>query len=112
VLDVHRLNKSFGGIHAVRNMSFSVDKGQIVSLIGPNGAGKTTCFNLVTGFDRPSAGHVKFCGRDVTGLRPQQMAELGVVRTFQKTNVLKGLTVRDNIICGAGRRSGAPSGLA
>jgi branched-chain amino acid transport system ATP-binding protein len=108
VLEVQGLSKSFGGIHAVRNISFGVESGQIVSLIGPNGAGKTTCFNLVTGFYSPSAGRVKFCSRDVTGLRPSQMARLGVVRTFQKTNVLKGLTVRDNIYASQYLRGKAP----
>jgi branched-chain amino acid transport system ATP-binding protein len=108
VLEVRHLSKSFGGIHAVSDMSFSVGEGRIVSLIGPNGAGKTTCFNLVTGFYTPSAGSVKFCGRDVTGLGPQQMAGLGVIRTFQKTNVLKGLTVRDNILAAQYLRGRAP----
>jgi len=98
MLEVQNLHKSFGGIHAVRDISFSVEKGEVVSLIGPNGAGKTTCFNLVTGFIAPSSGSVKLDGRDVTGVAPYRMAELGVVRTFQKTNVLKALTVRENIL--------------
>jgi branched-chain amino acid transport system ATP-binding protein len=97
MLEVQGLSKSFGGIHAVRDIDFRVDAGQVVSLIGPNGAGKTTCFNLVTGFYAPSAGRVRFQGRDVTGTRPHEMARMGVVRTFQKTNVLKSLTVRDNL---------------
>ncbi|CAM3362709.1 ABC transporter ATP-binding protein [Bordetella sputigena] len=97
MLEVQGLSKSFGGIHAVRDIDFRVDAGRIVSLIGPNGAGKTTCFNLVTGFYAPSAGRVRFQGRDVTGARPHEMARMGVVRTFQKTNVLKNLSVRDNL---------------
>ncbi len=108
MLEVRRLSKSFGGIHAVSNMSFRVDKGQIVSLIGPNGAGKTTCFNLVTGFYAPSAGSVHFCERDVTGLSAPRMAELGVIRTFQKTNVLKGLSVRENMLASQYLRARAP----
>ncbi len=98
MLEVRDLNKSFGGLHAVRDISFRVNKGEIVSLIGPNGAGKTTCFNLVTGFIPPTSGTVLLDGQEVTGTRPFELAQRGVVRTFQKTSVLKSLTVRDNII--------------
>ena len=98
MLEVHGLCKSFGGIHAVREIDFSVSKGQIVSLIGPNGAGKTTCFNLITGFYQPSAGKVLWDGEDVTAFKPYDMASRGVIRTFQKTNVLRNLSVLDNVI--------------
>ena len=100
VLQVRGLSKSFGGIHAVKDISFDVNPGEIVGLIGPNGAGKTTCFNLITGFYTPSAGQVQFRGNDVTGKAPYEMARLGIVRSFQKTNILKSLTVFENVVTG------------
>ena len=99
-LEVRGLSKSFGGIHAVRDISFDVHPGEIVGLIGPNGAGKTTCFNLITGFYTPSAGRVRFAGNDVTGRKPYHMARMGIVRSFQKTNILKSLTVFENVLTG------------
>lgn len=98
MLEVQGLCKSFGGIRAVREIDFSVSKGQIFSLIGPNGAGKTTCFNLITGFYKPTAGRVIWDGEEVTLLQPYEMASRGVIRTFQKTNVLRNLCVLDNVI--------------
>ncbi|WP_423458921.1 ABC transporter ATP-binding protein [Ottowia sp. VDI28] len=99
-LEVRGLGKSFGGIHAVKDVSFDVHPGEIVGLIGPNGAGKTTCFNLITGFYTPSAGQVRFAGIDVTGRKPYHMARMGIVRSFQKTNILKSLTVFENVLTG------------
>ncbi|KWT83569.1 MULTISPECIES: ABC transporter ATP-binding protein [unclassified Variovorax] len=99
-LEVRGLSKSFGGIHAVKDISFDVQPGEIVGLIGPNGAGKTTCFNLITGFYSPSEGRVHFRGSDVTGEKPYRMARLGIVRSFQKTNILKSLTVFENVLTG------------
>jgi branched-chain amino acid transport system ATP-binding protein len=99
-LQVQGLGKSFGGIHAVKDISFEVRPGEIVGLIGPNGAGKTTCFNLITGFYTPSAGGVRFRGEDVTGEKPFAMARRGIVRSFQKTNILKSLTVFENVLTG------------
>ncbi|MBL0420023.1 ABC transporter ATP-binding protein [Ramlibacter sp. AW1] len=99
-LEVRGLSKSFGGIHAVKDVSFDVRPGEIVGLIGPNGAGKTTCFNLITGFYTPSAGEVRFGGTPVTGRKPFQMAQMGIVRSFQKTNILKSLTVFENVLTG------------
>ncbi len=98
MLEVCNISKSFGGIQAVADVSFTVGKGEVVSLIGPNGAGKTTCFNLITGFFRPSAGQVKFEGADITGSDPVSLAQRGIVRTFQKTNVFKSLTVFENVL--------------
>ena len=86
------LSKQFGGLKALSDVSFSIRKGEIMSLIGPNGAGKTTCLNLVTGFFKPSAGTVRYCDDDITGLPPHAAAQRGLVRTFQKTNVLRGLS--------------------
>jgi branched-chain amino acid transport system ATP-binding protein len=99
-LQVRGLSKSFGGNHAVRDISFEVGEGEIVGLIGPNGAGKTTCFNLITGFYTPDAGSVRFRDEDVTALKPYEMARKGIVRSFQKTNILKGLTVFENVLAG------------
>ena len=98
MLDVQGLHKNFRGIAAVRDVSFQVQRGEVLSLIGPNGAGKTTCFNLITGFYKLDAGRVIFDGHDATGLEPSIMASRGVVRTFQKTNVLKNLTVFENVL--------------
>jgi branched-chain amino acid transport system ATP-binding protein len=100
LLSVHGLEKSFGGLKAVQNVNFEVKSGEILGLIGPNGAGKTTCFNLITGFYAPSAGRVLFKGEDITGRRPYVIAQKGLVRSFQKTNVLKPLTVFENVLAG------------
>jgi branched-chain amino acid transport system ATP-binding protein len=98
MLEVSGLSKQFGGLKALSDVSFSIRKGEIMSLIGPNGAGKTTCLNLVTGFFKPSAGTVRYCDDDITGLQPYAAAQRGLVRTFQKTNVLRGLTVFGNVL--------------
>jgi branched-chain amino acid transport system ATP-binding protein len=98
LLAVSDLSKSFGGLHAVRDFSLSVRKGEIVSLIGPNGAGKTTIFNLLTGYLRPTGGSIRFEGRDITGLRPFEIARGGTVRSFQITNVFPELTVLENVV--------------
>ena len=98
MLDVRSVKKSFGGIAAVSDVSFGVGRGEIVSLIGPNGAGKTTCFNVISGFLKPNEGSVLFDGTEVTGRAPHRIARLGVVRSFQKTNILKNLTVFENVL--------------
>ncbi|MBX6318804.1 ABC transporter ATP-binding protein [Pigmentiphaga sp.] len=100
LLEVRGVSKSFGGIKAVKDISFQVREGEIVGLIGPNGAGKTTCFNLITGFYTPTAGQVFVKGENVTGAKPYQMAKKGVVRSFQKTNILKSLSVFENVLAG------------
>ena len=100
LLSARNLTKTFGGITAVRDISFDLMPGEILGLIGPNGAGKTTCFNLITGFYAPSAGSVSYRGRDVTGQKPHAIARQGIVRSFQKTNVLKSLSVFENILAG------------
>ncbi len=106
LLSVESLDKSFGGIHATRDMSFDVKKGEILGVIGPNGAGKTTLFNLITGFIQPDRGRVIFDGRDITGLRPDRIARLGVARTFQIAEPLFGLTVRESVRVNAYSRTG------
>jgi branched-chain amino acid transport system ATP-binding protein len=104
-LDIARLTIRFGGLTAVDNLSFQVAEGEVVSLIGPNGAGKTSAFNAITGYIAPAAGSVRYRGALLTGLRPHQIAERGVVRTFQKTSVFAGLSVLDNVLVGLHLRS-------
>lgn len=98
MLEIKSLSKQFGGLNALADVSFSIGKGEVFSLIGPNGAGKTTCFNLITGFIKPTAGQVLYGGVDITARAPYAIAQLGLVRTFQRTNVLKGLTVFGNVL--------------
>lgn len=100
LLRVDGVSKRFGGVAAVRNVSFGVKPGEILGLVGPNGAGKTSCFNLVTGFYRPDTGEVSFDGQRLTGMKPYQIAREGVVRSFQKTSVLKSLSVFENLLAG------------
>jgi branched-chain amino acid transport system ATP-binding protein len=99
-LHVEELAVRFGGVAALADVSFEVQPGRITSMIGPNGAGKTTAFNVITGFLRPARGRVLFEGLPLTGLRPYQVAERGIVRTFQKTNVFPQVTVFDNVMIG------------
>ena len=101
MLEVEGLYKSFRGLHAVQNASFDVPEGAIVGLIGPNGAGKTTCFNMIAGVYRPDAGRVRFAGREIQGLRPDQVCAAGIGRTFQIVKPFAGLSVLDNVIVGA-----------
>lgn len=98
MLEISGLSKRFGGLSALSDVSFSLGKGEILSLIGPNGAGKTTCLNLITGFYKPSAGRVRYGDQDITGRAPYAIAQCGLIRTFQKTNVLKRLTVFGNVL--------------
>jgi neutral amino acid transport system ATP-binding protein len=103
---VRDLRRHFGGVHAVDGASFTVRRGSVTALIGPNGAGKTTAFNLMTGFARPDGGRVVFDGRDVTGVRADRLARLGMVRTFQLTRVLGKMTVLDNVMLAGGEQPG------
>ena len=90
----------FGGLTAVEGMCFEVRPGEVLSLIGPNGAGKTSAFNAITGYIAPDAGTILYRGARIDGLRPSQIAQRGVVRTFQKTSVFMGQTVVDNVLLG------------
>jgi branched-chain amino acid transport system ATP-binding protein len=101
LLEIRGLSKRFGGVYASRDVSFDVEAGKIVGLIGPNGAGKTTIFNLVTGFLAPDAGEVRFDGRSISGLRPDQLSRRGVARTFQILKPFPRLTVEENVMVGA-----------
>ncbi len=100
ILSLQGLTRSFGGLAAVRDLSFEVRSGEILSLIGPNGAGKTTVFNLITGTLLPTRGRVSFQNRDITGSRPYETTALGVARTFQTTCLFYEETVLDNLIVG------------
>ena len=98
LLDVSGLSKRFGGLQAVKDLSFTVGEGEIVALIGPNGAGKTTAFALASGFLTADAGTVRFAGRDLRGLAPHQVNALGLARTFQIMRPFPRLTVVRNVI--------------
>jgi branched-chain amino acid transport system ATP-binding protein len=97
ILSVQKLTVKFGGLTAVNEVDLSIRRNEIASLIGPNGAGKTTLFNAITGFVRKSSGSVLFEGTEVGHLKPHQIAEKGIVRTFQITSVFPNLSVLDNI---------------
>lgn len=97
LLEVEGLTKSFGGLVAVKNLSFSVNEGEIVGLIGPNGAGKTTVFNLITGFLKPDYGIIKFNGENITGAKPHKIVKKGIARTFQIVNPFNEMTCLDNV---------------
>lgn len=96
--ELQDLTVRFGGLVAVDHVSFSVDQGDIISLVGPNGAGKTTIFNALTGFGPFESGSAQFKGREVLGLKPVQVARLGMTRSFQKTHIFNGMTVLENIV--------------
>ncbi|HEV2512439.1 ABC transporter ATP-binding protein [Bosea sp. (in: a-proteobacteria)] len=97
VLEVRNLGKSFGGVRAVDDVSFSVEAGKLLALIGPNGAGKTTCFNMLNGQLPSDRGEVIFDGRTITGLKPREVWRLGVGRTFQITATFASMSVRENV---------------
>lgn len=101
LLQVRELSKSFGGLAAVKDLSFDVMPGQIAGLIGPNGAGKSTAFNLISGALRPTSGQVIFEGRRIEGLAPSVVVEHGLARTFQSASVYGKATVRENVFRGA-----------
>src|SRR4030043_638738 len=95
---VKKVTKSFGGITAIREISFDLRRGEILGLIGPNGSGKTTLFNLITGFVKPDSGEVFFRERKITGLQPHKIADLGVTRTFQVMRPYHSLPAQKNLI--------------
>jgi len=97
LLEVRNLTKYFGGLAAVNELNFEVNEGEMLALIGPNGAGKSTVFNLITSYYRPSKGTIIFRGKNITNLKTHQIARLGIVRTFQKTNVFMDMSVSQNI---------------
>jgi branched-chain amino acid transport system ATP-binding protein len=103
-LKIEQVARRFGGLVALSDLNFTVAEGEIVSLIGPNGAGKTTAFNVITGFLRPTHGTVSYRGTKLNGLKPHQVAELGLIRTFQRTSVFPNDTVYDNLMIGLHRQ--------
>ena len=100
ILQVRNLSVRFGGLTAIESMSMEVREGEVLSLIGPNGAGKTTAFNAITGYLAPTTGEIAFRGRRLNGLKTNQIAAQGLVRTFQKTSVFGGRSALDNILIG------------
>ena len=99
--ELRDVSKSFGGLSVVDRLTLHVDEGEIVSLIGPNGAGKTTVFNLVTGIYRPDSGEVRFRGRNVAGLPPHKITQLGIARTFQTLRLFLNMSVKENVMAAA-----------
>jgi len=106
ILETEGLSKEFHGFVAVKNVSLHVRRGTIHALIGPNGAGKTTCFNLLTHFLTPTAGRIRFNGREITGSRPADIARLGLVRSFQISAVFPHLSVLENVRVALQRKRG------
>jgi branched-chain amino acid transport system ATP-binding protein len=100
-LEVKDVRKQYGAIKAVDGVTFDVGPGEIVGVIGPNGSGKTTLFNSILGQIKPTAGHVAFCGEDITGMSPLELSRRGVGRTFQTLQVFGKMSVRDNLIAAA-----------
>src|SRR5215469_7520836 len=98
LLEIENLTKSFGGVHAVRNCTFSIPEGQVVGLIGPNGAGKSTVVDLVSGFGQPDSGSVRLAGEQLIGKRADVISRLGLIRTFQTPREWRQLTVMDNLL--------------
>ncbi len=101
ILNLKDVSKTFGGIKAVTNVSFSVNQGEIVGLIGPNGAGKTTLVNLITGVHKLSTGSMTFMGKDITRFKPYMSARVGLARTFQVVQPFPEMTVFENVLAGA-----------
>lgn len=101
MLSARNISRFFGGLAALADISFDVNKGEILGLIGPNGAGKTTLFNVINGFYRPSRGEVHFNGRKISDIKPNQICSLGIARTFQVVKPLQRMSVLDNVIVSA-----------
>jgi len=100
LLELDGIGISFGGLRAVDDLSFRVQSGQIVGLIGPNGAGKTTVFNMITGVYQPTDGHIRWHGRELTGMPPHRIAQAGIRRTFQTIRLFADMSVLENVIAG------------
>jgi len=107
VLELRKVSKRFGGLRAVKNVSFEMNQGEILFIIGPNGAGKTTVFNLISGFLHPDEGEIIFNGRKISRLAPHRSARLGIGRTFQIVKPLHNLSVLQNVMLGAFMHTGS-----
>jgi branched-chain amino acid transport system ATP-binding protein len=103
-LSIEHVAVHFDGLVAIADLDFTVREGEIVGLIGPNGAGKTTAFNVLTGFLKPTAGETRYRGRLLNGLKPHEIAALGLVRTFQRTSIFHNNSVFENVLIGLHRR--------
>ena len=106
MIRIDKLNKFFGGLHAVNDVSLTIEAGSITGLIGPNGAGKTTLFNIIAGLYQPSSGHVYLDDADITGLPPHELFHRGLLRTFQIAHEFSSLTVRENLMMVPAGQSG------
>jgi branched-chain amino acid transport system ATP-binding protein len=100
IIEIDKLTKRFGGLTALKNVSFGVNEGEIRGLIGPNGAGKSTMFKIISGFYAPTEGRIIYQGEDISGRNPSDIAQLGVVRSFQETTLFQELTVFQNVLVG------------
>ena len=98
LLDVRGVSKAFGGVHAVEDVSFTLGRGEVMGVIGPNGAGKTTLVNILTGFIKPDSGRVLYKGKNITGMAPNKIANLGLARTFQVMRPYHSLPTYKNLI--------------
>ena len=98
MLEITGLHVVFGGLHAINNLDFTVEEGEIVAVIGPNGAGKTTFFNAVSGMVKPTEGQISFEGRSLLGLDPNQITSRGIARTFQNVRLFANMTVLENVL--------------
>lgn len=105
ILKIEGVTKMFGGLAALDDVSFTVKKGEIKAVIGPNGAGKTTLFDLLTGIYKPTSGRIVFKEDDITGLKPHQITEMGMIRTFQTVRLFEGMSVLENTLVGCHSRS-------
>ncbi|MCD6442521.1 MAG: ATP-binding cassette domain-containing protein, partial [Thermotogae bacterium] len=101
ILEVENLTKKFGGLVAIDNLSFSVQRGEILGIIGPNGAGKTTLINVISGLYFPTTGRILFEGKDITNLKSHQRCRLGISRTFQLVRPIKEFTILENVMVSA-----------
>ncbi len=113
LLEVEDVTMEFGGLRALSEVTFAIDKGEIFGLIGPNGAGKTTLFNSITGVYPPTRGRIVFAGRPITGLRPDRIVQLGICRTFQQIRLFPFMTALENVMVGvdARHRTSVPGAL-
>lgn len=98
MLEIEDLSVTFGGLHALDNLNFHVDEGEIVGVIGPNGAGKTTFFNMISGMVRPTSGDIRFEGESLVGLDPNQVTQRGIARTFQNVRLFANMTILENVM--------------
>src|SRR5437879_5769629 len=101
LLEIDHVTKRFGGLRAVDGVTFSLEANTITFIVGPNGAGKTTLFNLIAGVFHPDEGRIRFGGRDITGINPNEAARIGIGRTFQIVKPLRKLKVLENVMLGA-----------